>query len=118
MTLAEVRDILDARVILGAELDSIVVEIGCGADLMSDVLAFGKGGALMLTGLANEQVVRTAEMAEMAAICFVRGKQPTGGAIELAREHCLPLLATDLPMFESCGRLHRQGLKGCWENGA
>ena len=115
MTLGEVRKILDAEVIVGSNLDRINVDMGCGADLMSDVLAFSKTGALLLTGLTNAQVVRTADMADMVAICFVRGKAPPEETTTLAASHDLPLLTTRLPMFESCGRLYSNGLKGCSE---
>jgi len=113
MTLEEAQGILEARVVVGSHLDRINVDMGCGADLMSDVLAFSKPGALLLTGLTNTQVVRTAEMVEIAAICFVRGKMPPEETVAMADRHDLPLLATPLPMFESCGRLYRNGLKGC-----
>jgi len=115
MTLDEARKILEADVIVGANLQDIVAEMGCGADLMSDVLAFAKTGTLLLTGLTNMQVVRTGEMADIVGICFVRGKRPPQETIELARENDLPLLTTELPMFESCGRLYRDGLRGCSE---
>ena len=115
MTLEEVKEILDAEVLSVAELDRIHVEMGCGADLMSDVLAFVKKGALLLTGLTNAQVVRTSEMADLAAICFVRGKRPPEETSKLAAKNGLPLLVTELPMFEACGRLYRSGLKGCSE---
>jgi len=113
MTLAEVKSILDAEVIVGANLSQIEVDMGCGADLMSDVLAFSKTGALLLTGLTNSQVVRTAEMADMVAICFVRGKIPQEETVRLAEGRDLPLLATEVTMFEACGRLYRSGLKAC-----
>ena len=115
MTLEDVRRILEAEVIVGSHLDRILVEMGCGADLMSDVLAFTKTGALLLMGLTNAQVVRTSDMADVVAICFVRGKTPPKETVELAREHNLPLVTTQLPMFEACGRLYREGLKGCSE---
>lgn len=115
MTLEEVRKILDAEVIVGSNLHEIDVDMGCGADLMSDVLAFSKRGALLLTGLTNTQVVRTADMADIAAICFVRGKRPPEETVRLAASNDLPLLATPIPMFESCGRLYRHGLEGCSE---
>jgi predicted transcriptional regulator len=117
MTLEEVREILEAEIIAGSGLQNVHVEMVCGADLMSDVLAFAKTGALLLTGLTNTQVVRTGEMADVVAICFVRGKRPPEETIRLATSHGLPLLATPLPMFESCGRLYRSGLKGCSEAG-
>jgi len=115
MTLEHVREILEAEVILGANLQEADVAMCCGADLMSDVLAFSKEGALLLTGLTNAQVVRTADMADIAAICFVRGKMPSEECTRLAASKNLPMLITRLPMFESCGRLYGKGLKGCSE---
>jgi hypothetical protein len=115
MTLDDVSKLLEAEVIVGSQLDQINVDLGCGADLMSDVLAFAKTGALLLTGLTNAQVVRTCEMADVVGICFVRGKKPPEETVNLAVSNGLPLLATRLPMFESCGRLYRHGLKGCSE---
>ena len=82
---------------------------------MSDVLAFVRPGSLLLTGLANPQVVRTAEMAELTAVCFVRGKQPDPETVDLAAEKGIPLLRTQLCMFESCARLHARGIVGCRE---
>jgi hypothetical protein len=67
--------------------------------------------------LTNPQVVRTAEMADLQAICFVRGKKPVQETIEMAEAKNIPLLVTPIPMFESCGRLHREGLPGCSEYG-
>lgn len=115
MTLEEVKTILEAEVVNGENLHKIGVEMGCGADLMSDVLAFTKTGALLLTGLTNAQVVRTSDMADVVAVCFVRGKAPGPETIELAHRLNLPLLMTKLPMFEACGRLYREGLMGCSE---
>jgi len=115
MTLAEVKEILKAEVIIGADNLDMEIKMACGCDLMSDVLAFIKSGSLLLTGLTNTQVIRTAEMADIAAICFVRGKKPYEETISLAKSKGLPLLVTQLPMFESCGRLYKNGLSGCSE---
>jgi len=115
MTLDEARKILEAKTLVGNGLDRIDLKMGCGADLMSDVLAFAKKDALLLTGLTNTQVIRTGEVAEVVAICFVRGKRPRAETIELAVESGMPLLASELPMFEACGRLACHGLKGCSE---
>jgi len=115
MTLEEVKEILKAEVIIGADNLDLEIKMGCGCDLMSDVLAFIKPGSLLLTGLTNTQVIRTAEMADIAAICFVRGKKPDKATISLAKSKGLPLLVTQLPMFESCGRLYKNGLSGCSE---
>ena len=115
MKLEDVKRILSAEVISGGELLDEEIEMACGCDLMSDVLSFAKSGSLLLTGLTNPQVVRTAEMADLAAICFVRGKKPEQETIEMAESKNIPLLTTPLPMFESCGRLWREGLPGCSE---
>lgn len=83
---------------------------GCGADLMSDVLASIQPEAVLLTGLANPQVVRTAQMADVAAIVLVRGKKPALETIALAEEESIPLITSPFGMFELCGRLYRAGL--------
>lgn len=115
MILEDVRRILEAEVIVGDDLLSKDVVMGCGSDLMSDVLSFVKSEAILLTGLTNPQVVRTAEMADLVAICFVRGKKPPQETTRLAKTKNIPLLTTHLPMFESCGRLWQKGLVGCSE---
>lgn len=89
---------------------------GCGADLMSDVLASVKPGAVLLTGLCNPQVVRTAQMADVRAIVFLRGKQPSSEIVELATSENIPLISSEMGMFELCGRLYRAGLHSYEEN--
>ena len=81
-----------------------------GADLMSDVLAASQPNAVLLTGLTNPQVVRTAQMAEFRAIIFVRGKQPQAETLLLAEQENIPLITSPFGMFELCGRLHKAGL--------
>lgn len=117
VTLDDVRRILDAEVLAGEEFLHRDVETACGSDLMSDVLAFVKAECLLLTGLTNLQVVRTAEMADLGAVCFVRGKRPDKQTIELAETKKVPLLTTPMSMFEACGRLYRSGVRGCFECG-
>ncbi len=112
MMLEQVKEILEAELLVGEKLD-IEIEMACGADLLSDVLAFTKSGSLLLTGLTHPQVIRTAEIAEIKAVCFVRGKRPPAEVVELAKERGIPLLCTSLPMYESCGRLFGRGLPGC-----
>jgi len=113
MTLDEVRSIVDGKIISdGADLAQEIA-MACGADLMSDVLAFTHSGTLLLTGLTNSQVVRTAEMAGIAAIVFVRGKIPPPQTVALAREKGIPLLATRFTLYEACGRLYKRGLPSC-----
>lgn len=115
MTIKEIKEILDAKVIIGCDALQIDIKMGCGCDLMSDVLTFIKPNTLLLTGLTNQQVIYTAEMADINAICFVRGKKPDEETIGLAKTKNINLLTTDLPMFESCGRLYKNGLTGCSE---
>ncbi len=114
MTLDRVRALLDGEVLTEpVALGSVNVSMACGADLMSDVLAFIKAEALLLTGLTNAQVVRTAGVADVRAIVFVRSKRPDETVIALANEVKMPMLRTSLPMFEACGRLYSAGLPGC-----
>jgi predicted transcriptional regulator len=115
MLLGEISKTLEADFIGDIKSYNKEISMSCGSDLMSDVLAFIKPDSLLLTGLVNPQVIRTAEMAEVAAICFVRGKLPQKETVKLANEKKLPLLTTKLSMYESCGRLYREGLPSCDE---
>jgi predicted transcriptional regulator len=83
---------------------------GCGADLMSDVLAYIQPEAVLLTGLCNPQVVRTSQMADVAAIVLVRGKNPPQETVDLANAEQIPLITSPFGMFELCGRLYQAGL--------
>ncbi len=112
MTIREIREILGARVICGEEFLDKEVHSACGSDMMSDVLAFLKDQAVLLTGLCNPQVVRTAEMMDVVCIIFVRGKKPDDTMIELAMERGIPLLCTGHRMFGACGMLYEKGLRG------
>ncbi len=113
MKLSKVLEIIEGKPITkNVDLDQ-EVEMGCGADLMSDVLAFTHEGTILMTGLTNPQVVRTAEMAGIKAIVFVRGKIPPDETIALAEEKGIPLLSSKYTMFETCGRLYKAGLPSC-----
>ena len=90
-----------------ADIDTVVASDG-----MSEILAFPSPGAVMLTGLTNIQSVRTAVVADVHAIVYVRGKQPTEPVLELARDKGIPVFSTKLGMFEACGILYDTGLKG------
>lgn len=115
MTLEEVKKILKGEMIVAPGDPQMDINMACAGDLMSDILAFTKPCSLLLTGLMNPQVIRTVEVADIKAICFVRGKKPDEATIRLAKSKGIPLLATDLPMFESCGLLYKNGLIGCSE---
>lgn len=110
MTLGEVVKLLKAKVMTeNTDLDTECYR-ACGADLMSDVLAFSKDKSILLTGLMNIQVVRTAEMMDIKVIIFVRGKTPPPEIISLANEMEISILCTDYPLYEACGLLYSQGL--------
>ena len=112
MTIGQVKDILNARLHTpGADLD-VQVHAACGSDMMSDVLAYVKDQAVLVTGLNNPQVVRTADMMDMICIVFVRGKKPDGAILQLAVDRGIAVLATKLPMFAACGLLYEKGLRG------
>ena len=113
MKLTTVQEILEAKVIYGDEFLNKEVLNACGADLMSDVLVFTKQKTLLLTGLNNVQVVRTAEISDLAAIVFVRGKEPNEAVIEAAKKNKLPLFSTKFTLYEASGLLYTEGLRGC-----
>lgn len=118
MKISEVAAILDAQVLTGEELLDYEVHSACGSDMMSDVLAYVKEEGVLLTGLMNVQVIRTLLMMDMNCVIFVRGKIPPEGIVEFAAESGVAVLQTDLPMFESCGRLYAAGLgHSCGEVG-
>ena len=112
MKISTMQDLLDAKVICGEEHLGRHVYSACGCDLMSDVLAFAKDQAVLLTGLMNAQVVRTALMMDMNCIVFVRSKQPTEDIIKLASENDLVVLGTDKSLYSACGILYTNGLVG------
>jgi len=112
MTLKEIKELLQAEVIHGNDFLDMEIEFAGGSDLMSDVLAFGKPGILLLTGLSNSQSVRTANIIDAKAIVYVRGKKPDKMGIEIAREKGIPLLSTKYMMYSACGLLFSHGLPG------
>lgn len=112
MTAKDVQEILDARVLMGEEHMEREVRSACGSDMMSDVLAFSKDHSVLLTGLCNPQVVRTAEMLDIVCIIFVRGKTPDETLLEMAKERDLIIMATGHRMFSACGMLYKAGLGG------
>lgn len=112
MKLSEIVSIVEGTLLTDVNLDMDIPCI-CASDLMSDVLAFSEPGSVLLTGLCNPQVVRTVEMADVAAIVLVRDKHPPPETVALAKEKSIPLVTTPHTMFEMCGRLYQAGLRGC-----
>lgn len=111
MKVNDVIGILQADIVYAADLDT-EIKSACGSDMMSDVLAYVKDQSVLLTGLVNPQVVRTADMMDMHCIVFIRGKEPDDTIIELAKERGITLLKTKFRMFTACGRLYDAGLRG------
>ena len=112
MKLKTIEQLLDATCLVGEELGDKEIYSACGCDLMSDVLAFVKDQAVLLTGLINPQVIRTAVMMDMVCIVFVRSKKPTEEMLEQARESGIAILSTDKRLYEACGLLYANGLDG------
>ncbi len=112
MTIEDIREALGARYVTGEESKGREVHSACGSDMMSDVLAFVKDQAVLLTGLCNPQVIRTAEMMDIICIVFVRGKVPDENMIEMAKERNITLITSGHRMFSACGILYEKGLRG------
>ena len=112
MKISEIKDLLGAEVLCGSENLGTEIHTACGSDMMSDVLAYVKDQAVLLTGLVNAQVIRTAEMMDMKCIVFVRSKRPSQDMLDLAEESGMVVLTTPRRMYEACGILYSNGLKG------
>ena len=112
MKISMIKELLEAEVLCGEESLEKHVYSACGSDMMSDVLAFVKDQAVLLTGLVNSQVIRTAEMMDMVCIVLVRSKLPTPEMIELAKESGIVLLSSKKRMYDACGILYTSGLVG------
>ena len=111
MKIKEAVDIVKAEVFTNYH-DNLDIKFGFASDLMSDVLAYACGEAMLITGLNNPQVIRTAEMLDINCVLFVRGKRPCKEVIDLANENSLTILATDYTMFKTCGLLLMNGMEG------
>jgi len=112
MKLDRVKEVLSAKVCTNIPYADIEINAACGADLMSDALAFGENKGLLLTGLNNPQSVRTAEMMDIQCVMIVRGKEPIEGLVKLAEEKKIVVMKTDHSMYTSCGLLYEAGLPG------
>ena len=111
MRIREIKELIDARLIFGEHLLDEEIHNVCGSDLMSDVLAFSDG-QMLITGLVNPQVIRTAEMVDIRCIVFARDKVPDAGMVELAREKDMAVMTCHGSMFDVCGILYQHGLRG------
>ena len=112
MKISTIRDLLEADVLCCEEHLNSDVYSACGSDMMSDVLAYVKDQAVLLTGLVNPQVIRTAEMMDMVCIVFVRSKKPTEAMVSMAEDSGIVMMASDKRMYDACGTLYANGLIG------
>ena len=112
MKIREIKDLLGAEVLCCEQNLDKNAYSACGCDLMSDVLAYVKDQAVLLTGLVNPQVVRTAEMMDMICIVFVRSKTPTKEMLDLAKESGIVVMKCNKRLYEACGLLYSNGLVG------
>ncbi|MDO4733604.1 MAG: DRTGG domain-containing protein [Bacillota bacterium] len=112
MTIQDLVDYLDAAVLCGEDMLAQPVHSACGSDLMSDVLAFVKDRTVLITGLTNTHVIRTAEMLDIGCIVFSRGKKPGEDMLEMAREQGICMLSTKHTTYVTCGILYKKGLPG------
>ena len=111
MNVRSIAELLAARVHTGDHNLDFDVKSACGADLMSDVMAFVKEDVVLLTGLVNIQTVRTAHLLDIPVIVFVRGKVPDPDMIEEAIRGGIVLLTTSETLFIACGKLYEAGIK-------
>ena len=118
MKISDIARLLDADIMCGEDLMDVEIRSACGSDLMSDVLAFVKDRTILITGLVNAHVIRTAEMLDIICVVFARGKRPGEDILEQAREIGLPVLATKLTTYTACGELYLHGLPGTKEKEA
>ena len=112
MKLSEIKDVLNATVLVGEEQLDKTIDAAGAADLMDDILDAVAEGSVLLTGVVSEQVLQTAKLAGIGAIVFVRGKKPEKSLVDSARSYSIPLLLSEYSMFVSCGRLYLNGLRG------
>ena len=112
MTVNDIKATLKCKVFAGEELLNREVHTACGSDMMSDVLAYVKDQSILLTGLVNAQVIRTADMMDMKCVVFVRGKCPDQAIVDLAAERGIVVMTSPQRMYTACGLLYASGIRG------
>ncbi len=111
MRVSEILQILDARIICGEHRTDYTIDVAFASDLMSDVLTLKNDHVLLITGLANMQTIRTAEMSDINCIVFARNKKASREMIALAEENDIILIECRYSMFKTCGLLYEAGVK-------
>ena len=112
MKIRKIGELLDSNVLCGKDKLDADIRCACGSDMMSEVLAFTKHDAVLLTGLANNHVIKTAEILDIECVIFVRGKTPPADVVRMAKDRGMVLMSTELPMFTACGILYSNGIAG------
>ncbi|MGI6192973.1 MAG: hypothetical protein ACOYI3_05375 [Christensenellales bacterium] len=113
MKLSRIIELLDAKILGGQADGDLEIASAFGSDMMSDVLAFDVENTLLLTGLVNQHVIRTAELLDVKCVLFVRGKTVPKEVIQQAEDAGICLLHTSKTLYVSCGILYNAGLPGC-----
>lgn len=112
MRICEIKTIVKASLLTQSENSTLDIQFAFSSDMMSDVLAYADRHMMLITGLANPQTIRTAEMLDIGCVLYVRGKKPADAAISLAEELGITVLGTDMTMFETSGLLYQAGIRG------
>jgi predicted transcriptional regulator len=113
VTLHQIKDILEAKVIIDSTDMDMDIQSACSADMMSTVMYYHTANSLLITGLVQPSVVRTADMAGIKAIVFVLDKKPDENIIGIAREKKIPLMTTSYCMYTASGKLFQAGVPSC-----
>jgi len=111
MKMVEIVNLLNGKVVAGGSFLDREVIYGFATDLMSEVLTLDKEHLILITGLANPQVLRTAEMAEIMCVALIRSKKASDEMIRLAEENHITLIESPFSMFKAVSVLHDNGLK-------
>lgn len=112
MTILEIQKLLNAKILACEDKKDMEIKTAFASDMMSDALAFGKDSSVLVTGLCNPQVMRTAELLDIECIIFIKGKEPTDSMISLAKNNGICVLLSEYCMFETAGKLYNAGLVG------
>lgn len=113
VTVKEIAEILEADILVDSDSQELVIQNACSADMMSAVLYYHTPNSVLITGLTQPQVVRTAEISGIKLIVFVLSKRPEPSIIEMARQKKIPILSTPYCMYSASGKLYQAGLPGC-----
>ncbi|MDL2221028.1 hypothetical protein LJC35_00575 [Parabacteroides sp. OttesenSCG-928-N08] len=114
MKIQQILELTHAVVVCGGDRLDKEISHAFASDLMSDVLTLDMSDVILITGLCNSQTIRTAEMADIPCVLFVRGKKATPEIIALAEESDIVLLETNYSMYRAGGELHAQGLQAIY----